>query len=84
MALCACGRGDTVGEMASEAVSDVETAASEMLSPDNGTVSDGDGMLGNETYNATENTDSTGTFEQDNAETVNDDTNNSTSSEPLM
>ena len=49
MALCACGRSDSVGEMASDAISDVETEASEMFSGDNnGKVNDGDGYIGNE------------------------------------
>ncbi len=49
IALCACGRDDSVGEMASEAISNVETHASEMFSDDNnGEVNDGDGYIGNE------------------------------------
>lgn len=54
MSLCACGNDETVSEMASDAISDVATDASEMLSPDNGTVSDGDGMIGNETTSTEE------------------------------
>lgn len=84
MALCACGRGDTVSQMASDALSDIETAASEMLSPDNGTVEDGDGKIGNETYASTENTDNTGAFIEDNTETMNDNANSNTNTEPYM
>lgn len=84
MMLCACGRGDTVGEMASDVVSDVETAASEILSPDNGTVADGDGQIGNETYSSTDNTDNTGTIVEDNTDTANDGANNDTNSQPIM
>lgn len=56
MALCACGKNDSASQMASDAVSYVETEASEMMSGSNGVVSDGDGIIGNETYDSTDNT----------------------------
>ncbi len=56
VALCACGRDDSVSDMASEAISSVATEASEIMSGDNGEVSDGDGFIGNETQSNTDET----------------------------
>lgn len=49
MALCACGDGNSASDMASEAISDVATHAEEIISGDDGVVTDGDGQIGNET-----------------------------------
>lgn len=55
MALCACGNDNSAADMASEAISDVATHAEEIISGDDGVVTDGDGQIGNETNSATQN-----------------------------
>lgn len=55
MALCACGRDDSPADMASEAISNVATHAEEIISGDDGVVTDGDGHIGNETTSDSQN-----------------------------
>lgn len=54
---CGCGAEDSVSDMASEAMSSVESDAKEMMDGNDGTVADGDGMIGNETTTSTDNAD---------------------------
>lgn len=54
MALCACGNGGSASDMASEAMSSVATQAEEIISGDDGVVTDGDGQIGNETTSDTQ------------------------------
>ncbi len=85
MALCACGQDSSVSEMASDAASFVESEASEMMSGDNGVVSDGDGVIGNETYNSTDNgntsSSATNSTDNNNSTTVSD---SQSTTEPYM
>ena len=49
VALCACGNNNSVSNAASEAISDVETDAADIISGNDGVVNDNDGYIGNET-----------------------------------
>ncbi len=64
-ALCACGRDETASDVASEAISDME-------SDSNGTVSDEDGMIGNENNNSNNNGNAQNSDNNQNNETQSD------------
>lgn len=85
--LCACSRGETVTDMASEAVSEVASDADAIVSDGNGfigdeTTGDDDSATNNDTNNNTDNTTSDNTNDSNNTqdvterETLVDETNN--------
>lgn len=79
MTLCACGRDNSVSDMASEAISDVETVAEDIISGGNGAVTDGDGYIGNETTS-----DSTNNMDETQNSTTFSTENNNTTDNGMM
>ena len=61
--LCGCGGNDSVSEMATDAMSEAESAV-------DGLVSDGDGHIGNETEKSTNNDSGTGNNEQSTSQPI--------------
>ena len=78
--LCGCGGNDSVSEMATDAMSEAESAV-------DGLVSDGDGHIGNETTTPTDNTDDMNS-ENSTEESTNNDSgtgnNEQSTSQPIM
>lgn len=72
VALCACGNGNSPSDMASEAISSVATQAEEIISGDDGVVTDDDGHIGNETT-----ADSQANMDESQNSTTSETTNNS-------
>lgn len=81
--LCACGQNGSVSDMASEAISDVATEAEEIISGDDGTVTDDDGYIGNETTSDFANSATCSTNETQNS-TTSDTENNDNNDNGMM